>query len=83
MHRATPSDKTIAAASANGSLTPLFSSSPRAAAPDPAELRSARPPLNTPKSPQGDFSPPVPQGSGGIGAIVYNPFTLNPEDMTT
>jgi len=36
-----------------------------AAAPDPAELGQLDPPA-PPKSPKGDFSPPVPQGSGGI-----------------
>lgn len=36
-----------------------------AAAPDPAELRQLDPVYLPPKSPKGDFSPPVPQGSGG------------------
>jgi transposase len=36
-----------------------------AAAPNPAELRQLDPCCPPPKSPKGDFSPPVPQGSGG------------------
>jgi hypothetical protein len=36
-----------------------------AAAPNPAELRQLDPLCFPPKSPKGDFSPPVPQGSGG------------------
>jgi hypothetical protein len=35
-----------------------------AAAPNPAELRQLDP-ICFPLNPQGDFSPPVPQGSGG------------------
>jgi hypothetical protein len=53
-----------------GMETPKSTSDPSgkkhgAAAPNPAELRQLDPISYAPKSPKGDFSPPVPRGGGG------------------
>ena len=65
VHRAERSDLKVMAMSADGSLTPLFPHVHGAAAPHPAKLSQLDRRI-FPLNPPGDFSPPVPQGRGGL-----------------
>jgi len=79
VHRAISSDRAVAGASADGSLTPLFPAQATKPGLPPRTPPSGRP-LDRdsfPPNPQGGFSPPVPQGSGGRSLKNYQTKTYN------
>jgi hypothetical protein len=74
VHRAIESDRAVAGASADGSLTPLFPAQATPTGLPPRTPPSGRP-LDrvrvAPQPPSGGFSPPVPQGRRGEIRLPY------------